>query len=57
MKIMSPQMSILNPNRKYVSHADVQRTWKSFGWKPTTPAERKKKAKFKNISIAEWFKG
>jgi len=56
MKILIPKVSILNPNRKYSKWADVQKTWKAFGWKPMTPAERKKKAKFKNISVGELLK-
>jgi len=27
----------------------VQKTWKKFGWKPTTHAERMKKANFQDI--------
>lgn len=57
MKILVPAVSILNPERKYHTHADVQRTWRAFGWKPTTAAERKRKANFKNISIGEILKG
>jgi hypothetical protein len=49
MKILKPEISILNPKRKFVPGADVQRTWKAFGWKPTSPAERRKRANFKTL--------
>lgn len=52
MKVQSklnPEISILNPKRKYSKHADVQATWKAFGWKPTTASERKKRVNFKDL--------
>lgn len=57
MSILIPAVSILNPTRKWRTHADVQRTWREFGWKPTTASERKRKANFKNISVGQFLKG
>lgn len=42
-KMLVPEVSILNPKRKFLKDADVQRTWKVFGWKPTTTADRRKR--------------
>lgn len=46
-------MSIRDPQWKYNADTDVERTWRRFGFRPTTAADRRARQRGKPVAVVE----